>query len=61
MKNSIAALRKMGKEKLADKLEKRQSDFNLSIISAFNTKFKFVQPIFSVMTRQKLKKMILIK
>ncbi|MBL0072326.1 MAG: hypothetical protein IPP34_11195 [Bacteroidetes bacterium] len=45
-KNSIAAVRKMGKEKLADKLEKRQSDYNLSIISAFNTKFKFCPTYF---------------
>jgi hypothetical protein len=39
--NSIAALRKIGDSLKADKLEKQQAAYNLSIIKAFRTNFNF--------------------
>lgn len=40
-RNSINALKKIGKNKLADDLEKKQAEYNLNIISAFRAKFIF--------------------
>lgn len=44
--NSISALRKSGKDKLADKIEAKQAAYNLSIISAFKTEFNFCPTYF---------------
>lgn len=44
--NSIAALKKIGKNKLAAKVEKNQADYNLSIISAFRANFNFCPTYF---------------
>ncbi len=44
--NSINALRKYGKNKQADELEKRQAEHNLTIISAFKTNFNFCPTYF---------------
>lgn len=45
-KNSIAALRKIGKDKLADKIEKRQAAINKDIVSAFQDNFDFCPTYF---------------
>ena len=39
--NSIKALRKAGNEKLANKVEKKQTKFNKSLIAAFRVEFNF--------------------
>ncbi|MFM2286636.1 MAG: hypothetical protein RLZZ543_2133 [Bacteroidota bacterium] len=45
-KNSIAALRKIGKDKLADEMEARQRNYNLQIVSAFKRNFNFCPTYF---------------
>ena len=45
-KNTISALRKIGKSKLADEIEKKQSEYNLNIITAFKTNFDFCPTYF---------------
>lgn len=45
-KNSIAALRKIGKDKLAEKLEEKQRKYNLKIVAAFKRNFKFCPTYF---------------
>lgn len=44
--NSIAALRKIGKDKLAVKVETKQRNYNIGIISAFKTNFNFCPTYF---------------
>lgn len=44
--NSIAALRKIGKDKLAGKVETKQRNYNIGIISAFKTNFNFCPTYF---------------
>ena len=44
--NSILALRKMGKDKLADKVAQKQADYNLNIVIAFKTTFNFCPTYF---------------
>ena len=45
-KNSIAALRKSGQNKKADKIESRQAEFNTKVINAFKTNFDFCPTYF---------------
>lgn len=45
-KNSINAMRKAGKEKMAIKKEKEQQERNLQIIAAFRTNFNFCKVFF---------------
>lgn len=45
-KNSITALRKIGREKIADKMEREQKNYNLKIVSAFKTNFNFCPTYF---------------
>jgi len=45
-KNSIAALRKIEKDKLADKIETKQMELNKSIVSAFREDFDFCPTYF---------------
>lgn len=45
-KNSIAALRKIGNNKLADKLEKQQAELNKAIVAAFSAYFDFCPAYF---------------
>jgi len=45
-KNSIAALKKIGKPEKAEKLEKEQADYNKRIVSAFKANFDFCPTYF---------------
>ena len=45
-RNSIEALRKKGRVKLAEKIETRQRNYNLEIVAAFKTNFKFCPTYF---------------
>ncbi len=45
-KNAIAGLRKFGKNKLADEIEKKQAAYNLNIITAFKAHFNFCPTYF---------------
>jgi hypothetical protein len=40
-KNSVSALRQTGQDKLADKIETRQNEYNFSIVTAFKNNFRF--------------------
>ncbi len=45
-KKSITALRKIGKDHLADKIETKQRNYNVKIVSAFKTNFNFCPTYF---------------
>jgi len=45
-KNSISALRKGGQHKKADKIEKKQFQYNMKIVNGFKTKFDFCPTYF---------------
>lgn len=45
-KNSITALRKTGKDKLADEMERTQRNYNVKVVSAFRKNFNFCPTYF---------------
>ena len=46
--NTIIGLRKIGKVKLAEKIKRKQADYNLKVITAFKTNFDFCPTYFFI-------------